>query len=80
MTQGYFRDTYLEDGDARWISNIKGGYVISMYWHKYKRHSATCNGGFGGSKQTRAIAPAGYWAIAICKAGIAGKKTYYNNL
>ncbi len=24
MTEGYFKDIYLEDGKAHWISNIKG--------------------------------------------------------
>ena len=80
LTQGHFRDTLLENGNARWISNIKGGYVIAMYWHKKRRHSATCNGGFLGGGQKRAIAPAGHWAIAYCKAGTSGRKTYYNNL
>ena len=80
LTQGHFRDTLLENGNARWISNIKGGYVVSMYWHKDRRHSATCNGGFLGGGQKRAIAPAGHWAIAYCKAGTSGRKTYYNNL
>ena len=80
LTEGYFKDTYLEDGKARWISNIKGGYVVSMYWHKERRHSATCNGGFLGAGQKRAIAPAGKWAIAYCKAGISGRKTHYGNL
>ena len=80
LTEGYFKDTYLEDGKARFISNIKGGYVIAMYWHKERRHSATCNGGFLGAGQKRAIAPAGKWAIAYCKAGVSGRKTHYNNL
>ena len=80
ITEGYFKDTLLEDGNARWVSNIKGGYVVSMYWHKDRRHSATCNGGFLGGGQKRAIAPAGHWAIAYCKAGVSGRKTHYNNL
>ena len=80
LTEGYFKDTYLEDGKARFISNIKGGYVIAMYWHKKRRHSATCNGGFLGGGQKRAVAPAGHWAIAYCKAGVSGRKTHYNNL
>ena len=80
LTQGHFKDTYLETGNARWISNIKGGYVIAMYWHKKRRHSATCNGGFLGGGQKRAVAPAGHWAIAYCKAGVSGRKTHYNNL
>ena len=80
ITEGYFKDTLLEDGNARWVSNIKGGYVVSMYWHKTRRHSATCNGGFLGGGQKRVIAPAGHWAIAYCKAGVSGRKTYHNNL
>ena len=80
ITEGYFKDTLLEDGNARWVSNIKGGYVVSMYWHKTRRHSATCNGGFLGGGQKRVIAPAGHWAIAYCKAGVSGRKTHYNNL
>ena len=80
LTEGDFRDTYLENGKARFISNSERGIVIAMYWHKDRRHSATCNGGFLGGGQKRAIAPAGHWAIAYCKAGIAGKETYYNNL
>ena len=80
LTEGYFKDRLLERGNARWISNIKGGYVVSMYWHKKRRHSATCNGGFLGGGQKRVIAPPGHWAIAYCKAGVSGRKTNYNNL
>jgi hypothetical protein len=81
VVQGNFRDTILENGKARFISNIQGGYVISMYWHKTKRHSATCKGGFlSSNEQKRTIAKAGEWAVAYCKAGIGGRKTYYNDL
>ena len=80
ITQGHFRDEILENGKARWISNIKGGYVVAMYWHKTRRHSATCDGGFLGGGRKRAVAQPGYWAVAYCKAGVSGRKTFRNNL
>ena len=80
LTHSTFVDTYLEEGNARWLSNIEDGWVISAYYHKNVKHSATCQGGFGGGEQTRAIGEPGEWAIAFCKAGISGRKTFYNNL
>ena len=80
LTNSNTVDTYNEDGKGRWLSNIEDGYVMSAYYHKTKRHSATCNGGFLGGGQIRAEAPAGSWAIALCKAGISGRKTYWNTL
>ena len=79
MTEGYFKDIYLEDGKARWISNIKGYYFI-VNWYKERIHAATYNGRFLGYEQKREISPAGEWFIGICKAGIYGRKSYYNNL
>ena len=80
VTQGYMVDTLLENGKAHWISNIKDGYVFSIYWHKTRKHSATCDGGFMGGGQKRVFASAGQYAFAYCKAGVSGRKTYYNNL
>ena len=80
VTQGYMRDSFLENGRAHWVSNIKDGYVFSLYWHKTKRHSATCVGGLLGGGQKRVIANAGEYAVAYCKAGVSGRKTFYNNL
>ena len=80
LTHSNTVDTYNENGKGRWLSNIKDGYVMSAYYHETKRHTATCNGGSFGGGQIRAVAPAGSWAIALCKAGIAGRKTYWNTL
>lgn len=80
LTHSYFIDTYNENGKGRWLSNIKDGYVISAYFHETKRHSATCQGGTLGGGQIRAIAGPKQWAIAICKAGISGRKTFWNVL
>ena len=80
LTVGYTVDTYNENGKGRWLSDIKDGVVMSAYYHKTKKHSATCQGGFGGGGQIRAIAPAGQWAIALCYAGISGRKTFWNVL
>ena len=80
LTHSNTVDTYNENGKGRWLSNIKDGYVMSAYYHKTKRHTATCDGGLFGGGQIRAEASAGSWAIALCKAGIAGRKTYWNTL
>ena len=59
---------------------LKEFYVnATIYWHK-ERIAATFNGGFLGDEQKRDITLAGEWSIAICKAGIYERKTYYNNL
>ena len=80
LTNSNTVDTYNENGKGRWLSNIKDGYVMSAYFHKTKRHTATCDGGFLGGGSIRATAGPGQWAIAACKAGISGKKTYWNVL
>ena len=81
IAKGNYRDQILQNGRARFISKIENDYVIAMYWHKTKRHSATCKGGFlSNDVQKREIAPAGAWAVAYCKAGKAGRKTFYNDL
>ena len=80
LTNSNTVDTYNENGKGRWLSNIKDGYVMSAYYHETKRHSATCNGGTLGGGQIRAVAPAGSWAIALCAAGISGRKTFWNTL
>ena len=80
MTNSNTIDTYNENGNGRWLSNIKDGYVMSAYYHKTKTHTATCDGGLLGGGQIRAKADPGQWAIALCKAGISGRKTYWNTL
>ena len=80
LTNSNTIDTYNENGNGRWLSNIKDGYVMSAYFHKTKRHTATCDGGFLGGGQIRAEADPGKWAIALCKAGISGRKTYWNTI
>jgi hypothetical protein len=50
-----------------------------MLYHPTKKHSATADGGTGGGGQVRSIAEAGQSAIAISKAGVANRKTYYNS-
>ena len=52
-----------------------------MYWHKTKKHSATCKGGFlKNYPEKSVIAPAGKWAVAFCKGGKTGRKVFYNDI
>lgn len=80
LTNSHVIDTYNENGKGRWLSNIKDGYVMSAYYHETKRHTATCQGGVLGGGQIRAEAGPKQWAIALCKAGISGRKTFWNVL
>ena len=75
----YKRKLFKDNGNGKFISNIKNGYVVSMYFHKTKVHTATCDGGVLGGGTISAIADPGEWAIAYCKAGISGRRTYYNH-
>ena len=66
-------------GNARFITKVGNGYVISVYFDKNKKHHASCDGGvLGGGSYTK-HANAGQWAVAFCKAGIAGRKTNYGD-
>ena len=80
LTNSNTVDTYNENGHGRFLSNIQDGYVMAAYYHDTKKHSATCDGGFLGGGQIRAIAGPGQMAIALCKAGVSGRKTYWNIL
>ena len=80
MTHSNTVDTFNEDGKGHWISNLGDDYVLSVYCHETKKHSATCDGGFLGGGQKRKIGEAGECAFALCKAGISGRKTYWNVL
>lgn len=79
LDQSHFTSLYKDNGNGKYISNIKNGYVVSMYFHKTKVHTATCDGGVLGGGTISAIADPGEWAIAYCKAGISGRRTYYNH-
>ena len=71
---------YNTDGDnGRFISKIGSGYVVAIYFHKTKYHHASCNGGSFGGGSYRTNAAAGQWAVAFCKSGFTGKKTYYGS-
>ena len=77
------KEVYTErqdTADERFISYLGDGKITACYFHKTKRHTATCNGGTLGGGQIRAEASAGNWAIALCKAGVSGRKTYWNTL
>ena len=44
-----------------------------------KVHTATCDGGLFGGGEISSLGEPGEWAIAYCRAGISGRKTYYNH-
>ena len=79
FTPSHFKHLYKDNGKGLWISYIEDDYVVSMYYHETKEHTATCDGGLLGGGEIAAKADPGYWAIAYCKAGIAKRKTYYNH-
>ena len=66
-------------GGGRFISKIEGGIVVAAYNHPRNRHSATADGGLFGGGIVKSIAEPGEWAIVGTKAGIKGRKTYWNN-
>lgn len=74
-----FKKLYKDNGNGLWISYFENDYVVSMYYHKTRIHTATCDGGLFGGGEISTIGSAGEWAIAYCKAGISGRKTYYNH-
>ena len=67
-----------EVGGGVFVSAIRGNEVVAAYYHPSKYHSATAVGGIGGGGTVKSSAGAGKWAIAYSKAGISGRKTYYN--
>ena len=74
-----FTKLYKDSGKGCFISYIESDYVVSMYYHETKMHTATCDGGVMGGGVTSALGNPGEWAIAYCKAGIIRRKTYYNH-
>ena len=74
-----FKKLYKDSGKGLWYSYIENNYVVSMYYHETKVHTATCDGGYFGGGEISSLALPGEWAIAYCKAGISGRKTYYNH-
>ena len=74
-----FTKLYKDSGNGCFISYIESDYVVSMYYHKTKMHTATCDGGVMGGGVTSALGNPGEWAIAYCKAGYMRRKTYYNH-
>ena len=77
LSRGAFSDRTFQDG-SRFISCVDNGKVLAAYNHPDKWHSATADGGIGGSSG-KSEKPPGKWAIAIASAGIAGRKTNYNS-
>ena len=75
----HFTQLYKDGGDGLYISYIENDYVVSMYYHKTKMHTATCDGGILGGGTISALGSPGEWAIAFCKAGISRRRTYYNH-
>ena len=75
----HFTQLYKDGGDGLFISYIENDYVVSMYYHKTKMHTATCDGGILGGGTISALGSPGEWAIAFCKAGISRRRTYYNH-
>ena len=41
---GHFRDQFLQNGKARFITRMQSDYVIVLYWHKTKKHSIIIKG------------------------------------
>lgn len=74
-----FKKLYKDNGNGLWYSYIENNWVVSMYYHKTKTHTATCDGGILGGGEISALAGPGKWAIAYCKAGISRRKTYFNH-
>ena len=74
-----FKKLYKDNGNGLWYSYIENNYVVSMYYHKTKIHTATCDGGLFGGGEISSLGEPGEWAIAYCRAGISGRKTYYNH-
>jgi hypothetical protein len=74
-----FKKLYKDNGNGLWYSYIENNYVFSLYYHKTKVHTATCDGGLFGGGEISSIGSPGEWAIAYCRAGISGRKTYYNH-
>ena len=75
----HFTQLYKDGGNGLFISYIENDYVVSMYYHKTKMHTATCDGGILGGGTISALGSPGEWAIAFCKAGISRRRTYYNH-
>ena len=69
---------FYRDGGVFLSSLNSNGWVIAAYNHPSKSHSAIADGGSFGGGTDRAEAEPGIWAVAASKAGINGKKTYYN--
>ena len=80
LSGGTEADYNTDGGNGRFISKTGDGYVVSIYFHKNKKHYASCDGGMFGGGNTRAYASAGQWAVAYCKAGWAGKKANYGEI
>ena len=74
-----FKKLYKDNGNGLWYSYIENNFVVSMYYHKTKIHTATCDGGLFGGGEISNLGSPGEWAIAYCRAGISGRKTYYNH-
>ena len=74
-----FKKLYKDNGNGLWYSYIENDFVFSLYYHKTKVHTATCDGGLFGGGEISSLGEPGEWAIAYCRAGISGRKTYYNH-
>lgn len=77
LSGGAFNDRTFPDG-SRFVSCIDNGQVLSAYNHPTKWHSASVDGGIGG-QTAKSEKPPGQWAVAIGRAGLMNRKTYYNS-
>ena len=60
-----FNDRWFDNGDARWITYRKAGWVISACYHRTKWHSARVETGLWPFHQSAGCqAPPGQWAVA----------------
>lgn len=67
-------DHWFTCSNGRWGSY--DGQVMSLYYHEYKKHSATTCGKLG---EKRSIADAGHWAISIQTRRLTNNTAYYND-
>ena len=67
-------DHWFTCSNGRWGSY--NGQVLSMYYHEYKRHSATTCGKLG---EKRSIADAGHWAISYQTRRLKNNTAYFND-
>lgn len=63
---------------GRFVSSMGNGQMMAAFFHKTRRHSATCC--HGDEIKAKSIKDGGKWAIAKAPKALFGNKTYYNVL